>query len=131
MSINEKCDPKQFELSKKCLEFIQLDDDNNNNKIKHDCYKCLMNNDYNAIKIIYFHTVWEITSDEDNNEFRVLNLNLMSFLATQNLCCSRLILWKLRNFSNKKEQILKSKYKEYYDKEYFQIRAFLIILAMN
>jgi hypothetical protein len=123
--INGICDAKQLRLSKKC--FISLLNESNNDKIKYNCNECLMNKN-GTIKIIYYHTAWQIDSTQDDYEFRVLNLNLMSFISTQNLCCTRLILWKLRKFAQNKEDILKLKYREYFDKKYFQFKDFNIKL---
>jgi len=55
----------------------------------------------------------------------------MSFLSTQNLCCCKLLLWKVRKFSKNKQNILKLKYKQYFDANYFEFKEFNIELLCS
>lgn len=49
---------------------------------------------------ILFHTYWQLDDSVglDGVEFRMLRLNIMSFLATQNSTCSTLIFWMSSDF---------------------------------
>ena len=86
--IEKWCDPKNLSLNYECLNHVNELDRQLNNNIKPFC----SNND----KLI-FHTFWQFKK-ESSFYFRVLKLNVMSFLTTQNLDCSKLILWTHDSF---------------------------------
>jgi len=90
-----KCDVKQLKLNESCLQKASM-------SINNDCSECN--------QIIYYHTIWQIESERDDFQFRVLNLNIMSYLVSQSNCCSKFILWKLRSFPKCKEDFINSKY---------------------
>lgn len=86
--IEKWCDPRNLSLNYVCLNRInELDRKFNDN------FKKICSND----EKILFHTFWQF-GNESSFHFRVLKLNIMSFLTTQNLNCSKLILWTLNNF---------------------------------
>jgi hypothetical protein len=124
---NGTCDAKVLNLSAQCLNLLEQTDANNNklsNAFYTDCNECLKNNVTNEKLIVYYHVVWQTKNDKHDYQFKVINLNLMSFLATQNLCCTKLIIWKMRSFSKYKKDYLIKTYKYYYDKNYFEFRNF-------
>lgn len=96
-----KCDVNSLKLNEYCNQTtIRLNTPNN------DCTQC-------GKSIVYYHTIWQIESDKNDFQFRVLNLNLMSYLATQNLCCTKFLLWILRLFPMNKQEFLMKKYKKF------------------
>ena len=48
--------------------------------------------------IVYFSRFWKLKDDQDKFTNRMMNLNVMSYFATQNIECTKLILWKLAFF---------------------------------
>ncbi len=68
-----KCDAKILSLSIQCNSLLQRQYLITNK----DCSRCKEDS------IIYFHTIWEIKKESNDFQFRVLNLNLMSYLVTQ------------------------------------------------
>lgn len=87
--VSKWCDPRNISLNYICLNRVNELDRTSNNFIKPVCS--------NEDKIV-FHTFWQFGSDS-SFYMRVLKLNVMSFLSTQNLDCSKLILWTLNSFS--------------------------------
>ena len=90
------------------------------------CQECA-NGDGVEKRIIYYHTFWQIkenSSDSTRRQKRVMKLNIMSFLATQNLCCSKLLFWKLKEFPNDTEQELSQFFGFYLSMGALEIRTF-------
>lgn len=131
--INEKyCNVEDLKLDQhNCLNHLKNFDD----KIKNDnlkernydkCSECFEDNG-NKKKTIYHHTFWQINSNDSkfsNFHFRVLKLNIKSFLATQNLCCTKLILWKLKEFPSTIEIMIRKIFSHYISKGKIEIKLF-------
>jgi hypothetical protein len=86
------CDPKNFKVSENCLlQLEKLDKhllslDRTELIPSYACDKC-----FAPSKKVHYHTFWnydsfDITNAKNKNRLRMINLNLMSYLATQNLC---------------------------------------------
>lgn len=95
--------------------------------LKANCHFCDDGRD-----IVWHHTFWEIgslkqaTSTQDLHKdvsFRVLNLNVLSFLSTQNLCCARLVLWRLQQFSPVVVDYLAQQYEYFISRKIMEIRV--------
>ena len=138
--LQDDCDAKQFNLGKECLNKLKQFDkyllSQNRVSLQYDqesCNKCpiLSNSTGSLNNKVYYHTFWNFenfnfTALKDQNRLRMINLNLMSFLATQNLCCSKFILWKLNKFSHQLEEILVNIFQYYIKKGIIEIKIFSI-----
>ena len=106
--LQTNCHASVLTLNNSCLD--KLDEFNkhlvsiNLNKTQDEeigCDKCFY--EFNNLtsmyekKTVYYHTFWQINGD-DKDRVRLLKLNTMSYLASQNLCCTKFILWKLDEF---------------------------------
>lgn len=62
------------------------------------CQVCLL--DENSQKYMFLHhTFFHANSEREKHQIRqMMQLNVMSFLYTQNLCCTKLIVWILKDF---------------------------------
>ena len=137
-----ECNPKEFKLSTKCIEgfnrfdtfLIKTDKLNkissfNNSNECNFCYKYLnRTTGLYEKKTIYYHTFFHMNNnvqkEEEYNYIRVIKLNILSYLATQNLCCKKLILWKLPQFPSKIENELNKMFSYYMNKNIFSIQTF-------
>ena len=129
--IKNDCDSFNLKSDRSCLEKVS----DFNNRIdyslesKDNCNECSwLNNDK-----INYHVFWQ-TSNYDPKSFkmRVMFLNIMSYLATQNLCCTKLIFWKLPIFPTITVDILNAVFKNYISIGSLEIRTFdLGILCSN
>jgi hypothetical protein len=121
------CDPRAKELDITCLEKLSEFDEkiskvDGNTSI---CDKCLRLNNKNLT--IFHHTFWqlnEIKSDTSQFYKRTIFLNIMSYLATQNLCCTKFLFWKLREFPVEIEEEIRKTFKYYIDKHILEIKVF-------
>lgn len=71
------------------------------NKLNRDCTICSNCTNPNQKCKIYYHTFWQIGDWNElkkNFYLRTLKLNIMSYLSTQNLCCTQLLVWTLNDF---------------------------------
>lgn len=73
-----------------------------------------------------FNTFWKIGISDKSAKFslRMLKLNVMSFLATQNLHCSRLVIWKLASFPRELESEIIDTFAEYIQNDLVEMREF-------
>lgn len=127
--VDRYCDPKIDKINAGDC-FGKLNEYNKikvHGKINQDCNDCIKNPITRKILIIYHHTFWHINSKDSNviglNK-RVLILNIMSYLATQNLCCTKFILWKLEQFSKDIENEINEKFSKYIKENIIEIRTF-------
>jgi hypothetical protein len=128
--VDKYCDPRQND-NIECLKVLGDLDSKIKSKQSFNneftkCNDCLPNDDSNGQKTyFYHHTFWQI-SDQSVNEFnkRVLKLQIKSFLSTQNLCCTRLIIWKLSTFDAKLENELRIKFSYYIKQNILIIKEF-------
>ncbi len=115
LTLSKFCDPIIIEKSDNCLkELVKIDTN----------FKC--NNERD--EFITYHTFWQITTSSslESYELRVLELNLMSYLATQNLPCSQFFLWHLSQFPEIIKSYLLKKYKFYFDTQQIEMKTFNI-----
>jgi hypothetical protein len=68
---------------------------------------------------IYYHTFWQPVSSKSYH-LRVMKLNILSYLATQNLIHTRLIIWSLKRLSVENE--IKEEFREFIKKGVIQFR---------
>ena len=114
--LKSHCNPALNNLSMSCIQKINkldqfIEKQRNNFKTKfHKCYDCLFDNATYKKVPFYHHTFWQITDMSSEFNKRALKLQISSFLATQNLCCTRLIVWKLKTFGKKLEEYIKQTY---------------------
>lgn len=107
--LNDYCDPVIIEQNNNCLKQIK------NYKPESNCTKN---------ELTYHHTFWQLKSSSlDQFDLRVLELNLMSYLATQNLACTKFILWKLEEFPLKVESYLRNRFAYYFDNKQIDIKT--------
>jgi len=131
--LNINCHPSNLKASNRCSLFLTKfeKDYNLNNLIKDDCDQCLLDNE-NRRNVVYYHTFWKLNSDFSDYQLRVLKLNLMSYLATQNLCCTRFLLWKLSSFPSSIENDLLHTFSYFFEKKIIILMDFeSIFLCQN
>ena len=124
--LNLNCDPSNLKTSKICSIFLtkfETDHLLNDYTSKNDCNQCMFDKHKQRI-IINYHTFWKLGSNYNDYQLRVLKLNLMSYLATQNLCCSRFMFWKLKDFPKQIETDLLQTFSYYFDKKIIQFKQF-------
>lgn len=89
------------------------------------CHWCQM--ERNKIKTFYHHTFFghgvEINK---TNIKRIIYLHVTSFLATQNLCCTKLIVWVLHNFQPELKREIEASFFEYIEKGNLEMKLFSI-----
>jgi hypothetical protein len=88
------------------------------------CSQCFYDSAKKPRKIFY-HTFFHFNSN-DKNMLRMMNLHIMSFLATQNLCCAKLIVWTLDGFSSDVINQTRKLFDKYAKSDNFEIREFNI-----
>ncbi|CAF0715232.1 unnamed protein product [Brachionus calyciflorus] len=95
-------------------------------KDKQNCEQCLIINEQK--QIIFYHTFLDVKENinASNSIFktRLINLNLMSFLNTQNLQCSQLIYWITDRFPIELRHELELKYSKWFKNNSVQFRIF-------
>jgi len=129
--LDNECSPEVFRTAKVCSNALLKINDS---QIKNNCNQCYTRNDENKI---YYHTFWDlalVNSTRHEYQFRVLKLNLMSYLTTQNLCCSKLILWTLNEFTINylNVKLSHSLFNVYLQNRTIQLRLFDIkVLCLN
>lgn len=119
--LDQDCDPKNLKISINCSASLKAFKPSIC-EILNDCDQCLFNKDGTKM-IIYHHTFWKL-SDFKDYELRVLKLNLMSYLATQNLCCTQFLFWKLDNFPKNIEKDLLNTFSYYFQKNIIKFKVF-------
>jgi hypothetical protein len=96
----------------------------------HGFNSCLTFNCAKHPKVL-FHTFWHIGSKGQPRTFkfntRMLKLSVSSFFYTQNLCCTKLILWKTEHFDKRMESELASSFNFYIKTGSFEIKTFSLI----
>lgn len=112
--VSKWCDARNVSLNYICLNRVNELDRTSNSFIKPVCS--------NEDKIV-FHTFWQFGSDS-SFYMRVLKLNVMSFLSTQNLDCSKLILWTLNSFSPSIKSNILSIFDYYVRSRVLEVRQF-------
>ena len=137
----EHCNIYDTNVTNACLIAMQAYDArlkaNKTHLDKDDCSECLTMTNGRSQKerlIIYYHTFWQIDSrDEvqDDFNFRVMKMNIASYLSTQNLCCTRFILWKLAIFPDWFERQLKLIFADYFRRSIINIRTFDLVELCN
>lgn len=124
--IEKDCDPSILKVDRTCLETInefnkKIDYSFENKDNCNECYWLKLNEN----EKIYHHVFWKLSSHDPNSfNSRIMHLNIMSYLATQNLCCTKLIFWKLPDFPNEIVQDLTKKFQSYIDIGSFEIKTF-------
>lgn len=124
--LQKYCDPKNLKISNECSQQLEKFNDNYNYQYdkKDDCDRCIFDKNNNKKITIYHHTFWKLNNLFDDYERRVLKLNLMSYLATQNLCCSKFYFWKLENFPQVIEKDLLKSFSYYFSKKIIEFKLF-------
>ena len=125
--LKTSCNPKKL-TNADCLNDLnrlekEISDKKSSLKQYHPSLECA-----NKSKLL-FHSFWSISSglySRRASEFsmRVLKLNVMSFLATQNLHCSKLILWSLDSFPDKYREEIYTMFEKYFTSDAIGIQIF-------
>jgi hypothetical protein len=79
------------------------------------------------LRTVYFHTFWsepDGTSHSSSIHKRIMFMNIASYLHTQNLCCTKLIVWTSDYFGVELEASLRSVFAHYIQKGSVVIRKF-------
>lgn len=126
-TLKENCNARQFQFNETCLN--NLDKFNQHVNSKNECGNCFYyfnkkNNKYEKNKI-YYHVFWELNESE-KERIRLAKLNLLSYLATQNLCCTKFIFWKLPDFPKSIENDLKLMFSFYIKQGIISIKTFYL-----
>ena len=125
--LKTSCNPKKLTNTDCLNDLNRLEKEINGKKSSlkqyHPSLECA-----NKSKLL-FHSFWSISSglySRRASEFsmRVLKLNVMSFLATQNLDCSKLILWTLDSFPDKYREEIYTMFGKYFTSDTIGIQIF-------
>jgi hypothetical protein len=132
--VNEKyCNSKSKVLTIVCLEKLSELDGNASKILKMEdenmtkCDKCIRRVKDDKIVTIFHHTFWqlnEIKSQTSHFYRRTIFLNIMSFLTTQKLCCTKFIFWKLKEFPKEIETEIRKTFKHFFEKDKLEIKLF-------
>lgn len=95
--------------------------------VTHKCLKRLRElNEYESDEpdgTIYYHTYWNLgRGPQPELRYRIVKLNIRSFLATQNLKYSKLIVWLAHGSDNNLKKQLNDQFKNFIDKNIFEIK---------
>jgi hypothetical protein len=122
--LNKQCNATSIRISPKICSDALFSI--NESISKNDCSECLYGTENNEISIVRFHTFWELKKNEKKFEYqlRVLRLNIMSYLATQNLCCSRYFLWYLNELNNETTNYILKTFNTYIKNKTIQLMQF-------
>ena len=85
------------------------------------CNDCVQEN--GKKRLVHIHTFWHLTGPDELN-MRVLRLNLMSYLATQNLCCTKFIMWKLRESAPSVDEKVRREFDVYIKRGVLELKTF-------
>lgn len=126
--LDEFCDPSSLTNSYSCLAKVN-EYEKNLTRSKHKCSPCLVYSKESQRyekKFIYHHTFWQINQNNfvEAYQKRVLFLNLMSYLATQNLCCTKFIFWKLKQFPKTLENQIRDRFKTFFHTGVIKMKDF-------
>ena len=126
------CNISDIKLAVECLEELRALDANLSAELAQissdPCSQCVYRNGRVEEKsIAYHHTFFHIKDNLQKPAFeRLMRLNIMSFLGTQNLCCSRLIVWLLKKFDLSINKRLEKSFDVYIKKQNLEFRTFSI-----
>lgn len=118
--IDKWCKPENPLLNFICLEGIhRFDQKFNISQWRLDCTK-------DKRRRVLFHTYWKLEGEVDLNgvHIRMLRLNIMSFLATQNASCSTLVIWLSSNFSTNARKDMIDKFDKFFQNGRLELRVF-------
>ena len=114
-----ECAVRLLNATGPCIETLRrLDDEMREDRRRQvanydECNECMKaDGSEHTRPIIYHHTFWHQVK-QNAMHVRVMKLNIMSYLATQNMCCTKFIMWKLREFPANVEQELNETFAEY------------------
>ena len=136
--IQTDCNATQYKIERGCLDklshfdkFLLSENRTKPNLNDVECInECQIMYSLNDSKV-YYHTFWHfeifnISSEADKYRLRMINLNILSYLATQNLCCTKFIIWKLDKFSVDLEALIVRMFRFYIDQGLIEIKTFLV-----
>ena len=119
--LHKNCNPTLLNISRNCLESMKSIN-------RHETLKIYVNQnlsvDYKSRKILKYHHVFWGINKQSQNVMRLLNLNIMSYLATQNLQETILLFWKLENFPKTLEEDIIKKYSFYIENSIIILKKF-------
>ena len=119
--LNKECSPILFNISEKCLNSLKKIDQYETSKIINGQK---LNQNFKSRKILKYYHVFLAKIKKRTNLERLLRLHIMTFLATQNLYETKLILWKLENFPQYLENRINKTFKFYFDFSIIQLKKF-------
>ena len=103
------CNVYQLNTTIECLKKLE----------EYDTKKVSFVFDDNKDSYIYYHTFWQPVKSKSYHE-RVMKLNILSYLATQNLIHTRLIIWSMTSLSAEDE--IKEEFSEFVKAGVLQFR---------
>ena len=119
--LDKDCNPNLLNISEQCLNSMKKIDRFETLKIINNQR---LNYDFKYRSILKYHHVFWAISAKTSNLGRVLKLNLISYLGTQNLVETKFILWKLENFPKDLEEEIVKKFKFYIDNNMIELKIF-------
>jgi hypothetical protein len=130
--IRKYCPLQNIKISSQCKSVLETVKTTNHSKFdakyNNDCSICPTD------RIIQYHTYWRMDIDKDlsNSFHRMMNLNIMSYLYSQNLCCTIFNLWiSDTSFSQERITKLVIKYRYFIDRDIFKIKKLNLIELCN
>ncbi len=113
---NEYCSADDFTVISKCLKGLANYEDLKNS-VKIDTED----------KIVYYHTFWHLEFQPHENlnrlDIRIMKLNIFSYLTTQNLLHTKLLVWTVKPIQRKLSMHLKSMLQNYIDKGIIEFKT--------
>ena len=125
--IEKYCNTRNDKLGFECIEKLgELDKRISKQSTGFNpCDKCLKFN--NETLTIYHHTFWQLNELKSETSMfyrRTIFLNIMSYLTTQNLCCTKFIFWKLKEFPQIIEEDIRKTFAYYINKQIIEVKLF-------
>ena len=109
------------EFNKLILDYCPVTDYNSGYTCLGHLSKFDVSFDSQYSQVIYHHTFWKIDENKPHH-LRVLILQILSFLATQDLTQCKFIIWIQNRFSDKVNKVLTEKFEYYLTRTTVEIR---------
>lgn len=129
-TLDKFCDPTDTHVKYTCLEELKkidlkIEDDKKKINDYNECIECQKDKS-NQKLTFYHHTFWHVRDLSSVTDFnrQLMKLNIMSYLATQNLCCTKFIFWKLPTFPRDIENELILLFSNYITKGVLEFKNF-------
>ena len=132
--IVSECDTRNFTLKSTCIPNVKQFDNYLLNlrsqklNVADGCTKCLnfldKTTNKSTLMKVFYHPFWNLNSH--GTQMRMAKLNILSYLATQNLCCSKMFVWVLEGSKASFESTLNGNLNIYLKNGFVEIKEFTL-----